>query len=59
MSAKNVTDIRDVMIINLIRALQDICNWDTMTPPRNWPSAHPGIKIIPKNKRRKMSLKNK
>lgn len=47
---KNTSDITDVTIVNLIRALQDMCNLETMIPPRSWPSAPPGSKTKPKRK---------
>lgn len=46
----SISDITDVAIINLIRALQDISNVEAMIPPRSWPSAPPGIKTSPKKK---------
>lgn len=47
---KNVSDITDVTITNLIRALQDRRNVETMIPPRSWPSPPPGSKTNPERK---------
>lgn len=47
------SEIADVTIMNVIRPLQYTCNLETMMPPRSWPSALPGIKTSPKEKRRK------
>jgi hypothetical protein len=49
-STRNIIDTIDVVTINLIRALQDIFNLETMTPPSKWPTEPPGIKITPTEK---------
>lgn len=48
---KNISDTADVTITNLIRALQDMCNVETMIPPRSTPSPPAGSKTNPKRKK--------
>lgn len=50
-SITSTSDIADVTIVKRIRPLQYICNLETMTPPRSWPKAPPGIKTSPKGKK--------
>lgn len=52
-SITSTSDIADVIIVNLIRPLQYICNLEAMMPPRTWPKAPPGSKTSPKGKEEK------